>query len=107
MLNDPIESGFEVDWRGLTHRNRKLHLKQEEQFYGAAREKERLKVLTPEQLEKQMCHIVELVKAKAQSNPVKPASCSAKVEKPISDSEFEIDQDKYQPPTERDPETNV
>jgi len=108
MLNDLSSAGFEVGWRGLTHRNRKLHRQAREQFYGAAAT-ERLK-LTTERLEKLPgCNMIVEWTGHSFKGLSWTRACIVfrKGTKTYLDSEFEIDQDKFiSLDRGRDPETN-
>lgn len=86
-------------------------IKQEEQFYGAAREPHRLQALVPEQLEKLPgCNmIVEWTGSsfKGHVEPGKGCMVTRKGRQTYLDSEFEIDPDKFiSLDRGRDPETN-
>ena len=112
MLNDPyrvrvlklVDVGSHIEIENYT-------VKQEEQFYGAARATERLKALTTERLEKLPgCNMIVEWTGHSFKGSVEPGrACIVfrKGTKTYLDSEFEIDQDKFTSLDRgRDPETN-
>lgn len=112
MLNDPyrvrvlklIDAGAHIEIENYT-------IKQEEQFYGASREKERLLALTTEQLEKLPgCNMIAEWTGHSFKGVVEPGKACIVVRKDRTtylDSEFEIDQEKFiSLDRGRDPETH-
>lgn len=111
-LNDPyrvrvlklVEAGDRLEIENYT-------VKQEEQFYGASREKERLKALKSGQLEKlPSCNMLVEWTGHSFKGSVEPGKACMVVRKGRNtylDSEFEIDQDKFiNLDRGRDPETH-
>ena len=112
MLNSPyrvrvlklIDTGGHIEIENYT-------IKQEEQFYGASRDTQRLKAVKADQLEKlPSCNmIVEWTghSYKGSVEPGKACMVFRKGRKTYLDSEFEIDQDKFLSLDRGlDPETN-
>ena len=112
MLNDPyrvrvlrlVEAGSHIEIENYT-------VKEEELFYGASRQRERLQALTPTQLEKLPgCNmIVEWTghSFKGSVEPGKACMVFRNGRKTYLDSDFEIDQDKFiSRDRGRDPETD-
>ncbi len=99
-LNDPyrvrvlklVEVGDRLEIENYT-------VKQEEQFYGASREKERLEALKSGQLEKLLgCNMLVEWTGHSFKGSVEPGKACMVVRKGKNtylDSEFEIDQDKF------------
>jgi hypothetical protein len=108
MLNDPyrvrvlklVEAG-DASGEGGAQRIEieNYTVKQEQQFYGASREKDRLKALTPDHLEKLPgCNmIVEWTGNSFKGSVEAGKACMVfrQGRKTYLDSEFEIDQDKF------------
>jgi len=112
ILNQPyrvrvlrlVEVGDRIEIENYT-------VKQEQQFYGASREPQRLKALTADRLEKLPgCNMVVEWNGHSFRGVVEPGKACMVLRQGINtylDSEFEIDQDKFiSLDRGRDPETN-
>jgi len=112
ILNDPyrvrvlklVEAGDRIEIENYT-------VKQEDQFYGASRDRDRLKALTSGHLEKLLgCNMIVEWTGHSFIGAVEPGKACMVVrkgKKTYLDSEFEIDQDKFSSLDRgRDPETD-